>query len=171
MIDVVLTAACVLKLKRELRTAGSREIGGVLGAEQVADGKFVVRAISVQRNGSFASFKRDPVQHRAFIRRFRARTGNNHARFNYLGEWHSHPSFVALPSGPDVCQMQKLIEEEDQTASFLVLLIAKLGSDGELLGSTHAFRRGQAALRVRLKGKGEPVREESLAHRVRSLRL
>jgi len=152
-----------MKMRRELRAAGSNEIGGVLAAERVADGRFVVRSLSVQRNGSYASFKRDPEQHRAFMRRFRARTGNNHARFNYLGEWHSHPNFIALPSSPDVRQMQALIEEEEQTASFLVLMVIKLARDGDLCGSAHAFRRHQAPIRVHLRAQGAPLREEAPA--------
>lgn len=164
MIDVVLTAACVMKLRRELRAAGSTEIGGVLAAEQVGDGRFVVLSLSVQRNGTYASFKRDPDQHRAFMRRFRARTGNKHTRFNYLGEWHSHPSFIALPSSRDLRQMQALIEDEEQTASFLVLMVIKLAKDGEqLCGSAHAFRRRHEPIRVNLKAQGAPVREEAPA--------
>ncbi len=163
MIDVVLTSACVMKLRRELRAAGSNEIGGVLAAEQIGDGRFIVRSISVQRTGTYASFKRDPGQHRAFMRRFRVRTGNNPARFNYLGEWHSHPSFIALPSGPDLRQMQALIEDDEQAASFLVLLVIKLAKDGELCGSAHAFRRRHSPVRVRLKALGAPVREEAPA--------
>jgi proteasome lid subunit RPN8/RPN11 len=161
VIDVILTAACSRKLRRELLAAGSNEIGGVLAAEQVGDGRFVVRAISVQRNGSYASFRRDPEQHRAFIRRFSVRTGNDPERFNYLGEWHSHPSFVAMPSGPDLQQMQALIEETEQTSTFLVLLVIKLAKDGELCGSAHAFRRRVKHVRVRLKAQGRPVQEEA----------
>jgi len=161
MVEVVLTAHCVRKLKRELRAAGLNEIGGVLAAEQVADGQFVVRDLSVQRDGTFASFVRDPAPHRAFMRRFHMRMGNNPERFNYLGEWHSHPSFLALPSPPDLRQMKALIEDEEQIASFLVLMIVKLERNGGLLGSTYAFRRQMPPLRVYLKaGEGCNVREE-----------
>ena len=38
MIEILLSPRCVRKLKRELRTAGCNEIGGVLAAEQIADG-------------------------------------------------------------------------------------------------------------------------------------
>lgn len=161
MIDVILTDRCICKLKKELRAAGSNEIGGVLAAEQVADGKFVVRDISIQRDGTFAHFKRDPAQHRVFMRRFHMRMGNQPERFNYLGEWHSHPSFLALPSGPDLRQMQELIEDKEQLSSFLVLMVVKLGRNGGLLGTTYAFRRQKLPVRVRLKAEGTyVVREE-----------
>lgn len=161
MIEVVLSAKCARKLKKELRAAGRNEIGGVLAAEQVVDGKFVVRALSVQRNGTPTSFLRDPVQHRKFIRRFHLLTGNQPRRFNYLGEWHSHPSFLALPSGPDLQQMYAEITSPEQTASFLVLLIVKLGKDAGLIGSAHAFRRNHGVIRASLTAEqGAAIQEE-----------
>jgi proteasome lid subunit RPN8/RPN11 len=163
VIDIILSCRCARKLKKELKLAGASEIGGVMAGEHLADGKFLVKDLSVQRNGTNSSFERDPVQHRKFIRRFHLLTGKNTERFNYLGEWHSHPSFLALPSTPDLRTMQAEIEDKDQTASFLVLLVVKLGRDGGLIGSTHAFRRRYLPIRVNLKATlGSSVREESL---------
>ena len=161
MIDVILSARCVRKLKRELKIAGRNEIGGVMAAGQIADGQFVVRDLSVQRNGTPTSFVRDPLQHRKFMRRFRLLTGNNPERFNYLGEWHSHPSFLALPSPPDLRNMHDEMHDPDQASSFLALLIVRLGKSGKLVGSTHAFRRAFAPVRVRLSAAdGVSVQEE-----------
>ena len=161
MIEVLLSPRCVRKLKRELRAAGRNEIGGVLAAEQIADGKFLVRDLSVQRSGTPTSFIRDPVQHRKFMRRFHLINGNKPERFNYLGEWHSHPSFPALPSLPDLRQMHAEIHDPQQASTFLVLLIVKLGLDGGLVGSTHAFRRAHPPIRVTLgSADNSSVREE-----------
>lgn len=160
MIDVVLNSRCVRKLKRALLAAGSNEIGGVLAAEQVGDGRFLVVDLSVQRNGTSSHFKRDPVQHREFIRRFHKRMGHRPERFNYLGEWHSHPSFPATPSDVDFRQMQDLVEDEEQQSTFLVLMIVKLGLDGELRGSAHGFRPGFLPVRGRLQGLEEAAVHE-----------
>jgi hypothetical protein len=84
------------------------------------------------------------------MRRFLARTGSDYTRFNYLGEWHSHPSFPALPSGTDVRQMQGLIEERGQPANFLVLLVVKLGRGGEIEATAHAFRRSAPVVQTRV---------------------
>lgn len=158
MIRVLIADACLLRLKRELKLAGSREMGGVLAAENLGNGQFRILAMSFQRcGGSFASFVRDPLFHRRFMRRFMARTGNQPERFNYFGEWHSHPSFVPLPSGTDIMQMQQLIRARDQVANFLVLLIAKLNSSGVVEASAHAFRRNYPPLQVALAA-GEDTR-------------
>jgi proteasome lid subunit RPN8/RPN11 len=162
VIDVILSARCARKLRKELRAAGRNEIGGVLAGEHLGEGRFLVKDLSIQRDGTPTRFVRDPAQHRKFMRRFHLLTGNNPGRFNYLGEWHSHPSFVALPSGPDVQAMLSEIHDPEQAASFLVLLIVRLGIDGGLIGSTHAFRRQRHPVRVHLKGDtGVAVREES----------
>jgi proteasome lid subunit RPN8/RPN11 len=150
MIEIIVSDKCVAKLRRELARAGSDEIGGVLAAENLGDGRFLVLDLSVQRDGSFASFARSSPRHGRFIRRFLQQYGHDYQRFNYLGEWHSHPSFPAMPSLPDLRQMQRLIEEPNQRALFLALLVLKLGRSGSLEGSAHAFRRGFAPLRVGL---------------------
>lgn len=153
MIHVVLDDACSRKLKGALKRAGPNEIGGILAAENLGGGVFKIVAISIQRSGgSFARFVRQFGPHDRFMRRFFDSTGHEYQRFNYLGEWHSHPSFPALPSGVDLRQMQLLAEESDQRATFLVLLIAKLGTSGALEASAHAFVKGAHPMRVHLSG-------------------
>ena len=158
MIEVHLTAGTVTRLLRELRRAGATEIGGVLATEHVEDGVFRICDLSVQRSGGTpTTFIRDPAVHRRFIRRFLERTGQQYDTFNYLGEWHSHPSFPVQPSTTDLRQMQALIEDRDQDANFLVLMIVKRTRNGTLEGSAHAFRRGVAPIRVRLLADGMEI--------------
>lgn len=162
MIDIVLSTRCARKLKKELRAAGRNEIGGVLAGEDLGAGRFLIKDLSIQRDGTPCRFVRDPARHRNFMRRFHLLTGNNHERYNYLGEWHSHPSFLALPSGPDVRAMLSEIMDAEQKANFLVLFVVKLGRDGGLIGSTHAFRRLRPPVRVKLVGApGVTIREEA----------
>ena len=44
--------------------------------------------------------------------------------FNYLGEWHFHPSFSVRPSPEDVATMTELVEDERIPISFAVLLVS-----------------------------------------------
>lgn len=161
MIEVSITDSCARKLERALRTAGSNEIGGVLAAEQVGDGRFLVVDLSIQNDGTSSNFERDPIQHREFIRRFHSRMGHQPERFNYLGEWHSHPIYLAIPSEADIQQMQSLVEDEDQASTFLVLMVVKLAEDASLRGSVYGFRPQLAPVRGRLRGaESVPVQEE-----------
>ena len=96
---LLLTPKILKRLRRELRRAGEREIGGLLMGEHVLDEMFRVTEISVQRaGGSEACFVRDPASHKTQLEKFFADTGADYSRFNYLGEWHSHPTFEAVPS-------------------------------------------------------------------------
>jgi [CysO sulfur-carrier protein]-S-L-cysteine hydrolase len=151
MISVALSSCQVERFRRELRQAGNQEIGGVMVAEHLEDAAFRLAGFSVQRSGgSFASFVRKPALHRRFLRRFFEQTGQEFERFNYLGEWHSHPCFVARPSSQDIVQMQALVDDPNQAALFAVLLIVRLGRHNDLEVSAYAFRRGCSPVEVQL---------------------
>ena len=82
------------RLRKALRQAGCREIGGMIFAEQLAPAHFRVMDFSLDaHSGSHTMFNRDPDVHRQALDDFFRRTGQDFTRFNYLGEWHSHPSF------------------------------------------------------------------------------
>jgi integrative and conjugative element protein (TIGR02256 family) len=137
---LLLTPKILKRLRRELRRAGEREIGGLLMGEHVLDETFRVVEISVQRaGGSEACFVRDPTSHQTQLNEFFAQTGADYSRFNYLGEWHSHPTFEAVPSPTDVRTMQSLVSDPAVGVNFLVLLVARLSSGKRLEASATAF--------------------------------
>lgn len=114
------------KLRKELRAAGSREIGGVLMAEQLAPGHFRVIDFSIDsQTGSRAHFVRSSQVHTETLSAFFLETGHQYDRFNYLGEWHSHPRFPVTPSTQDIAAMTELVEGE-RGIEFAVLLIVRL---------------------------------------------
>ena len=114
------------KLKGLLRKAGRREIGGVLMGEQTDHDHFRVVEFSVDDvSGTRAHFPRDPDRHAEVLAAFFRRTSNDYRRYNYLGEWHSHPSFPISPSTADVRAMNDLLDGE-RDIDFAVLLIVRL---------------------------------------------
>ncbi|MBN5015448.1 JAB domain-containing protein similar to deubiquitination enzymes [Stenotrophomonas maltophilia] len=119
-------AFVIEKLERELKTARGREIGGVLVAERLGGDEFLIAGLSVQHSGgSSVFFERDPAEHQAFLADFFHRTDHDYARFNYLGEWHSHPNVDAVPSVKDVLSMQEIVMDPAVNTPFAVLLIAR----------------------------------------------
>jgi integrative and conjugative element protein (TIGR02256 family) len=129
------------RLQRELRRAGSREIGGLLLGEHVGDERFRIVEISVQRSGgTHAGFMRDPQRHERQLKRFFRRTGEDYTRFNYLGEWHSHPRFPVTPSATDLEMMQSIVEDPTVGVNFLVLLVCNRAADRALEATALAFR-------------------------------
>lgn len=111
--------------------------------EHVADDVFRIVDISVQRSGgSAACFTRDPSDHQRQLDDFFDRHDRDYTRFNYLGEWHSHPSFPPYPSSTDISTMQEIVRNPDVAVNFLVLLIVRLKHKRAIEVSATAFPLG-----------------------------
>lgn len=147
--QLLLPSQIIVRLRRELRRAGRKEIGGLLMGEHLRDEIFRVMDISVQRSGgSQACFVRDPNHHQVQLQEFFSRTGGDYSRFNYLGEWHSHPSFEPLPSPTDVQTMRSIIDDPAIGVNFLVLLIPRLSIGGSIETTATAFTMGSPPIPV-----------------------
>lgn len=135
--------SCLAKAKR-------REVGGILMAEQLEPGEFRIVDFSLDDfTGSADHFVRSSDHHRAALEAFFARTGNNYARYNYLGEWHSHPNHAPFPSSIDIQSMRDLLDEE-RGITFAILLIAKRGWWRRFLCSATLFNQGEEPLSVQV---------------------
>jgi [CysO sulfur-carrier protein]-S-L-cysteine hydrolase len=166
---LLLSPKIVNRLRRELR--GRRhEIGGVLVGENVGPDTFRLVDISVQHSGgTVVHFVRDPEHHREFLADFFARTGNDFKRFNYIGEWHSHPAFEAVPSGEDIGSMFDIIEDPAVGVNFAILIIARLECGRVLQLSATLFRAGiiPEPIEVIINDKAEESDKQSLLARIR----
>lgn len=153
---LILTRKTLDTLRRELKRARRHEIGGVLVGEHLEGETFRIAGISVQRDGgSAAHFERDPVQAKSFLDAFFAETGRDYVRFNYVGEWHSHPGFAPLPSPTDRETMYSIVEDPAADASFAVLMIARLHSFWGLQLSATGFRSGLLPDPIDLEGDAD----------------
>ena len=141
MLTLRISPRWITELKLELADAGSREIGGILMAEQLEPGEFAVAEMTFQRRGGMlASFVRNARQAWCALRLFFKRTDHCYTRFNYIGEWHSHPSFSVQPSDRDHASMMDLINDPDVGADFLLLLVVRLDCDETLAMSLTGYR-------------------------------
>jgi proteasome lid subunit RPN8/RPN11 len=123
-----------------LRRAGSRETGGVLFGEHVGEADFrIVEATAQRLGGGPVAFKRNGGKAQRDLKSLSRRYGDDPSRFNYLGEWHSHPHVPATPSPIDEVTMHKLLSDPNCDVNFLVLLITRLSNAGtlELSASTY----------------------------------
>ncbi len=143
---IILPGQISAKMTAELQKAGSREIGGILLGEHVNDNEFRISDITIQKiGGGFAFFERLVQEIVRPLKRFFARTHQNYKRFNYLGEWHSHPSFALQPSTTDDCTMEEMIEDMNFGANFIVLMIVRLGPANKLEGAVTIYRNGNGS--------------------------
>lgn len=127
------------KLTAALVRAGTREIGGQLYGEQLAPSDFRIIELTVQsRPGTFVRFMVDLFQTACDATRFFDRTGHRYTRFNYLGEWHSHPSFEVQPSTIDIETMRQLVCDPLFRGNFALLMIVRL-NNGSLTKGAWVF--------------------------------
>ena len=108
-------------------------------AEHVGVNEFIVRDVTIHRRGTFATFLRRIEDAWAALNRFFEDTKQDYARFNYIGEWHSHPSFVPVPSDRDHRSMYEIVSDPSVGANFAVLVIVRLNTTGILIGTAHTY--------------------------------
>jgi len=154
MLTVSIPFEVQISLQEALRRAGTIECGGVLMGEHVGMNHFAVRTLTVQGGGSFASFVRSTQAALRALKEFFSYSKHEYTRFNYLGEWHSHPSFSVQPSSTDHRSMQDIAANPRVGAHFVVLLIFKLTDQGELEGSAHTYLPDGSVLPSQLRLEG-----------------
>jgi [CysO sulfur-carrier protein]-S-L-cysteine hydrolase len=126
----------VQMLAAALQRAGAKEIGGQVFGEQLLPSDFRAIELTFQaRPGTFARFVVDLMQVVRDAVRFFERTGHRYTRFNYIGEWHSHPNFEVRPSTTDRESMQRLVGDPDFRGSFAILMITRLDREGPNCGA------------------------------------
>jgi integrative and conjugative element protein (TIGR02256 family) len=151
MLTLALPPEIQAALLNALLRSGRREIGGILMAEHVGTNEFVVREITIHRIGTFATFVRKIEEAIGRLGSFFERSNRHYERFNYIGEWHSHPSFEAEPSSVDDASIVQIVCDPKVGANFVVLLIVKLDGKGSIRGSVHTYLPDRSRRRSILK--------------------
>lgn len=139
MLSLILPPEVVEIFLVALQKAGRHEIGGILMGEHIGFNEFKVTNVTVHRRGGIASFVRYIEDAIGKLRFFFRQTEYDYQRFNYLGEWHSHPLFEPIPSIKDDESMLEIVQDDSIGANFAVLLILKLDSAGQLVGTVHTY--------------------------------
>jgi hypothetical protein len=129
------------------RAAGRRETGGMVFGEHLAENDFRVVDVTVSGEGGIASFWRSVVDGLGHLEAFFKRTKYDYRRFNYLGEWHSHPSFALHPSGTDDETMLEIVNDPETQARFAISIIVRLIAD-ELAVRAFAYFPGDGRFDV-----------------------
>lgn len=119
MLSLFLPRTITTKLEESLLRAGNLECGGILLGEHVDVNEFAIREITIQGAGTISRFVRKVEGAIAALGKFFKRHGNDYARFNYLGEWHSHPLFEPRPSSVDHNSMVEIVTNPEVGANFV----------------------------------------------------
>lgn len=143
MMQILLPDETADKLTKALKKAGHREIGGILMGEHVSENVFRVKDLTIQsQGGTSASFTRFLEENLSPLQNFFRETGYDFTRFNYLGEWHSHPAFAPEPSSTDCKTIWEIVEDSTVGANFIILMIVRLDDADQLEGTITVFLPG-----------------------------
>lgn len=130
------------KLQFYLTQGGKREIGGWLVAEQIAPGEFELVGLTVDLEvGTRDRFDSLPEPHSEQMDRILLENSGRAGRVDYLGEWHSHPTFPPIPSKMDLASMTDMVENSGP--SFGALVIVRLIGNASIEATITTFQRGQ----------------------------
>ncbi|TKD13770.1 hypothetical protein FBT96_19055 [Rhodobacter capsulatus] len=125
-----------------LAQGGKREIGGWLVAEQIAPGEFELVGLTVDlETGTRDRFDSLPEPHSKQMDRILLENSGRVGRVDYLGEWHSHPTFPPIPSKIDLTSMMHMVENSGP--SFAALVIVRLMRNASIQATITTFQRGQ----------------------------
>ena len=114
------------RMRGHMLRALGREIGGMIMGEEIGEHRFRIVDFSVDTNsGTRSNFVRNADDHDLALTNFYERTKADFRRFNYLGEWHTHPCFDVRPSPKDVDSMLDLVDGTGGV-DFAVLFILRL---------------------------------------------
>jgi [CysO sulfur-carrier protein]-S-L-cysteine hydrolase len=88
---------------------------------------------------------------------FFVRTNPDYRRFNYIGEWHSHPIFELEPSFKDDASMMEILLDPAVGARSVVLVLVKLDVRGCLLANAYLYLPDAARHRCGLTHEYSPT--------------
>jgi [CysO sulfur-carrier protein]-S-L-cysteine hydrolase len=163
MIRLILRREVAERICAALRIAGRREIGGVLMAEHTGPNEFEVVDLTVHSRGTFAYFLRKAEEVVTRLKSFFEHVNHDYERFNYAGEWHSHPSFELKPSRKDDHSMREIVQDREVGANFAALLIVKLGDNGELMARAYTYlpdgAKSESAVTVKVVAVSDCLRD------------
>jgi len=151
MLTLVLQPNTTRTIAAALEKAGRHEVGGVLMAEHVDLNEFTIAELTVHNRGSLASFVRRIEDALIHLTSFFVRTNRDYRRFNYIGEWHSHPLFELEPSLKDDASMMQIMLDPVVGATFAVLLLVKLDERRSLLANAYLYLPDATRHRCALK--------------------
>lgn len=143
MLTICLSPEATSAIRGACLRAGTLETGGMLLAERTSEDVFRVIEATTASAGRFASFVRVLADGLTRLEDFLGRKKHDYTRFNYLGEWHSHPSFAIQPSRTDDATMREIVGAPETTALFVVLLIVRLDAGNLRAGVWAYFPTGE----------------------------
>lgn len=136
-------------LKKELDFMGQNETKGSFFAERIDNDLFEVNEIYFSKKRGTFSFIKMIIgdEYKKFQKKYHEKYSFDYEKYNYIGDWHSHPSFSCFPSTYD--KKEAIDDFKKSNANFIVQFIFKNENDS-LIGKAFLYDNSNNALEVNL---------------------
>ena len=112
------------RIIKALKKYGDYEIGGILIGYKKRRNHFAISDATIAndiKKFNIMSFIREPMKSlKILIGTYKKK------KYNYIGEWHSHPRFNLYPSPGDIATMRGILTDPGYSVDFVLLIITRL---------------------------------------------
>lgn len=113
------------KIYQRIKETSPNETKGALFAKKINDDLYEIDAVYFEKIiGTYAFVKLyNNEAYKKFQEKYHAKHLNDYETHNYIGDWHSHPSFECYPSSYDRLEVESDLQKSN--AKFLIQMILK----------------------------------------------
>lgn len=146
---IIIPKKLTKKIFIQVKKCRLNETKGALFARKISDEMFEVDDVYIEKKvGSFAFVELvNNEKYQVYQNCYHEKSGHDYIHHNYIGDWHSHPSFVLYPSSYDIEEVKKDLKKSN--ARFLVQVIVKIIND-KLTGNAFYYDRNITAKQIEL---------------------
>ncbi len=147
--EIIIPKKISLILIKQISKHSPLETKGALFAEDLGNDTFKIDEVYLEPKPGTTTFVKLYInqEYLSFQKNYHKFRKNNFSKYNYIGDWHSHPLFECLPSSYDVSEVEEDIKKSN--AIFLVQIILKV-LKGRLVGNAFYYTRETSAKKVKL---------------------
>jgi proteasome lid subunit RPN8/RPN11 len=148
-LEIIIPKKISLILIKQISKHSPLETKGALFAEDLGNDTFKIDGVYLEPKPGTTTFVKLYInqEYVSFQKNYHKFRKNNFSKYNYIGDWHSHPLFECLPSSYDVSEVEEDIKKSN--AIFLVQLILKV-LKGRLVGNAFYYTRETSAKKIKL---------------------
>jgi [CysO sulfur-carrier protein]-S-L-cysteine hydrolase len=136
-------------LHKQIHRHSPNETKGALFAKQIDDDHYEIDEVYLERQIGSIAFVRlyNNQRYKRFQKQYHAKHDDDFLHHNYIGDWHSHPSFECVPSSFD--RMEVEMDLQQSNANFLIQVILKVEYN-KLVGDAFLYNKDASAQQIQL---------------------
>ena len=128
-----------IKIQNKLNKSRSNESKGACFAFRMSNDCYLIEDVFISKEKGTFCFSNLKInfRYKRFEKNYFRKHNFDYLNHNYIGDWHSHPSFECKPSNYD--KKEAFEELKKSNANFLIQLILKMDK-GQLVGRCFLYQ-------------------------------